>query len=65
VFRPPQDPAGAKRYYWTSFTLTGAVIALAGVVYTLDGDTVKGLAGILVGGGVMVVAETFVRRAGR
>jgi glucose uptake protein GlcU len=65
VFRPPRDPVEAKRYYFTSFTITGAMICLVGGVYMLDGETVKGLAGVAVGAAVIVVAEYFVKRAKR
>jgi hypothetical protein len=65
VFRPPRDPVEAKRYYFTSFTLMGAVICLAGGAYVLDGETVKGLTGVLGGVLVMVIAEYMVRRARR
>ena len=65
MFRAPRDPVEAKRYYFTSLTIFGAVIFLAGGVYVLDGETVKGLAGVAVGAAVMVVAEYFVRRAKR
>ena len=65
MFRPPRDPVGAKRYYFTSFTLIGAVVCLAGGAYLLDGETAKGLAGVIGGAVVMLVAELMVRRAGR
>jgi hypothetical protein len=65
LFRPPRDPVGAKRYYLTSFTIMGAVICLAGGAYVLDGETVKGLAGLIAGAAVMVVSESLVRRAKR
>jgi glucose uptake protein GlcU len=65
VFRPPRDPVEAKRYYFTSFTIMGAVICLVGGVYVLDGETVKGLAGVIGGAAVIVVAEYLVWRAKR
>jgi hypothetical protein len=65
LFRPPRDPVGARRYYLTSFTLMGAVVCLAGGAYLLDGETGKGIAGLVAGALVMVVAELMVRRAGR
>lgn len=43
----------------------GAVVCLAGGAYLLDGETGKGLAGLVGGALVMVVAELMVRRARR
>jgi hypothetical protein len=65
VFRPPTDPVGAKRYYFTSFTLMGVVISLAGAVYALDGETVKGLAGVVGGAMIIGVSEYLVWRLKR
>jgi hypothetical protein len=62
VFRPPSDPTGAKRYLFTSFTLMGAILCIAGVGYVVDGETPLGLAGIVAGAIVITAAELAVRR---
>ena len=43
----------------------GAVVCLAGGAYVLDGETAKGLAGVVGGALVMLIAEYMVRRAAR
>ena len=43
----------------------GAVICLAGGVYLLDGETAKGIAGVIGGALLIAIAELMVRRAGR
>jgi len=48
---------GPRRRLFTTFTILSAVFALAGVAYVLDGETGKGIPGIVVGIALIAVFE--------